>query len=208
CAVEMSAFYLDVLKDRLYTAAADGRPRRAAQTALHHIAHSLARLFAPILSFTAEEVWAVLSGSDDDSVFLHTWHELPPVADADALEARWSVIRRVRADVQKRLEELRVASEIGSSLAASVEVRLRAPDYDVVASLGDDLRLVLLTSHAEAVKVERAEDEGIAAIASPHRKCERCWHYRADVGADPKHPALCGRCVANLFGDGEPRTYA
>jgi isoleucyl-tRNA synthetase len=208
CAEELGAFYLDVLKDRLYTAAAAGRPRRAAQTALHHIAHSLTRLFAPILSFTAEEIWAALTGNADDSVFLHLWHDVPPVADADALCARWETIRRWRGDVQKHLEALRAAGVIGSSLAASVEVRLPAPDYDVLASLGDDLRLVLLTSHAEAKRVETTADAGVAAIASPHRKCERCWHYRADVGADPAHPALCGRCVANLFGAGEPRTYA
>jgi isoleucyl-tRNA synthetase len=208
CAEELGAFYLDVLKDRLYTAAAAGHPRRAAQTALHHIAHSVTRLFAPILSFTAEETWAVLTGNGDDSVFFHTWHDVPAVADADRLAERWDVIRQVRGDVQKHLEALRTAGEIGSSLAASVEVRRQSPVHEVLASLGDDLRLVLLTSHADAVRAESAEDEGIAAIPSPHPKCERCWHYRADVGTDAAHPALCARCVANLFGAGEPRAYA
>jgi isoleucyl-tRNA synthetase len=122
--------------------------------------------------------------------------------------ARWARIREVRSAVHKHLESLRVEDRIGSSLQASVEIRARGETYDVLASLGDDLRLVLLTSHAVAVRVDRAEDEGVSAVPIPHPKCERCWHYRADVGRDPDHPTLCGRCIANLFGAGEPRVYA
>lgn len=208
CSEELGAFYLDILKDRLYTAATEGRPRRAAQNALYHIAHSLVRLFAPVLSFTAEEAWEVLTGTRDDSVFLHTWHDIPQPPDQDELMARWAKIREVRSAVQKHLEKLRVEGEIGSSLQASVQIRAREEVYRILASLGDDLRLVLLTSHAEAIKVDRAEEEGISAVPCPHPKCDRCWHYRADVGSHPDHPTLCGRCVSNLFGAGEPRTYA
>ncbi|GIX27071.1 MAG: isoleucine--tRNA ligase [Burkholderiales bacterium] len=208
CSEELGAFYLDILKDRLYTTGRDSRPRRAAQTVLHHMAHSLLRLFAPILSFTAEEAWEVLTGAPEDSVFLHQWHQLPEIPDPERLMARWARIREVRSAVQKHLENLRVEDRIGSSLQASVEIRARGETYDVLASLGDDLRLVLLTSHAVAVRVDRAEDEGVSAVPIPHPKCERCWHYRADVGCHPDHPTLCGRCIANLFGAGEPRVYA
>lgn len=208
CSEELGGFYLDILKDRLYTTGRDSRPRRAAQNVLHHMAHSLLRLFAPILSFTAEEAWEVLTGEPEDSVFLHLWHPLPELADQERLMARWSRIREVRSAVQKHLEGLRVEERIGSSLQASVEIRARGETYDILASLGDDLRFVLLTSHAVAVRVEQAEDEGVSAVPIPHPKCERCWHYRADVGCDPDHPTLCGRCITNLFGTGEPRFYA
>lgn len=208
CSEDLGAFYLDILKDRLYTAAADGIPRRAAQNALYHIAHSLTRLFAPILSFTAEEVWEQLTGRRDDSVLLHTWHELPAQTDAEALLGRWKKVREIRAGVQKRLEELRAGGRIGSSLQAVVEIRASGENHAVLKSLGDDLRLVLITSEARVVQAGSGEEESVEVTPSPHRKCDRCWHYRADVGSNPEHPALCGRCVSNLFGPGESRRYA
>ncbi|HSD61307.1 MAG TPA: class I tRNA ligase family protein, partial [Burkholderiales bacterium] len=204
---DMGAFYLDVLKDRLYTAQADGVPRRSAQTALHHIAHSVLRLFAPILSFTSEEAWGHLAGDRGDSVFLHGWHALPTVPEAETLLARWSALREAKAEVQKRLEELRVAGSIGSSLGAEVEIRASGERLRLLQSLGDDLRLVLITSAARVRAVAPGE-EGVTATPSAHAKCERCWHLRSDVGADGLHPTLCGRCVSNLFGAGEPRRYA
>ena len=208
CSEDLGAFYLDVLKDRLYTGKTGGLPRRAAQNALWHIAHSLARLFAPILSFTAEEVWKHLARDPGDSIFLQTWHVLPEVADAEALLARWAALREVKAGVQKKLEELRVGGKIGSSLQAEVEILAPGDRARLLRSFGEDLRLALLTSAATVVEVADPADEGVAAVPSAHAKCERCWHFRADVGADTAHPTLCGRCVSNLFGPGETRRYA
>jgi isoleucyl-tRNA synthetase len=204
CSEDLGAFYLDVLKDRLYTTPPDSAARRSAQNALHHIAHSLLRLMAPILSFTAEEAWQVLSGGSDESVFFHTWHAFPPVPDAPALLERWREIRTARAEVQKELERLREAGKIGASLAADVEIDASGVRREALAALDDELRFVMITSAAAV----REGADAIRATPSPHRKCERCWHYRADVGADPAHPAICGRCVGNLSGPGETRRFA
>jgi isoleucyl-tRNA synthetase len=208
CSEDLSAFYLDVLKDRLYTSRAAAPARRSAQNALYHITTSLLRLMAPVLSFTAEEAWQVLTGKPDDSVFFHTWHRFPAVPGATALLARWRELRAVKAEVQKELENLRVAGRIGSSLAADVEIRVADGRYEPLAHLGDDLRFVMLTSQAAVTRARSAEEQAVVATPSPHAKCERCWHYRADVGASPDHPELCGRCVANLYGSGETRRFA
>jgi isoleucyl-tRNA synthetase len=209
CSEDLGGFYLDVLKDRLYTAAATGLPRRSAQSALYHIAHSLVRLFAPILSFTAEEVWQHLVGSAEDSVLLHIWHEFPLEQDEEPLIARWTRIRELRSQVQGRLEEARVRGEIGSSLAAAVEIYTSGEDFSLLESLGDDLRLVLVTSSARLFSSEdSARGDGTWVTPCAHPKCERCWHYREDVGVDPVHPSICGRCVSNLYGSGEARRYA
>ena len=206
CAEDLGAFYLDILKDRLYTTAVGSRPRRAAQSALWHILQSVVRLMAPILSFTGEEIWRI--AGQGDSVMLATWHELP-VHDEDAnLEERWGRIREVKAEAAKVLEDLRTAGKIGSSLQAEVEVRASGAKYELLASLGDDLRFVLLCSKATLVKATDAGAEAVIATPSAHAKCARCWHWREDVGAGPEHPELCGRCTSNLFGDGEPRDAA
>jgi isoleucyl-tRNA synthetase len=204
CSEDLGAFYLDILKDRLYTTAADSRPRRSAQTALWHVLQTLTRLIAPVLSFTAEEIWALVGTSK--SVFLELWHELPAQDGEAELLAQWQRLRELRALATKRLEELRVEGRIGSSLQGEVTYYADGADYDLLAGLGDDLRFVLITS---AARVERASGETrIEATASAHAKCDRCWHYRADVGSDPQHPGLCGRCLSNLYGDGEGRTHA
>ena len=204
CSEDLGAFYLDVLKDRLYTTAAASRARRAAQTALWHILQTLTRLIAPVLSFTAEEIWALIGKSE--SVFLELWHTLPEQEGEEELLRRWRRLRELRALATKRLEELRVAGQIGASLQGEVTYYADGEDYALLASLGDDLRFVLITSSA---RVERASGETrLEAAPSPHAKCERCWHYRADVGADPQHPGLCGRCLSNLHGAGEARTHA
>ncbi|MGE5027193.1 MAG: isoleucine--tRNA ligase, partial [Betaproteobacteria bacterium] len=206
CSEDLGGFYLDILKDRLYTAGADSRARRSAQNALYHITHSLVRLLAPILSFTAEEAWAALTGNADDSVLLHTWHKFPAVDGAEALRAKWEMLREFRGRVTKELETVRVSGAIGSALAAEVEIQAApGPLLDVLRTLGDDLRFVLITSQA---KVVEAAEEKIAVTPSDRQKCERCWHYRDDVGADAGHPGLCGRCVSNLYGEGEAREYA
>ncbi|OFZ90860.1 MAG: isoleucine--tRNA ligase [Betaproteobacteria bacterium RBG_16_64_18] len=207
CSEDLGAFYLDILKDRLYTGGADSRPRRSAQNAIHHITQGLLRLMAPILSFTAEEAWAI-AGAGSESVFLRTWYELPAVADAAALLARWELIRQARGEVQKELEALRVAGKIGSSLQAEVEVRAAGEKHDALAGLGDDLRFALITSKAEVRRVASEAEAKVLAVPSPHAKCDRCWHYRADVGANPDHPTLCARCEDNLRGGGEARRHA
>jgi len=204
CSEDLGAFYLDILKDRLYTCGPESAPRRSAQTALWHITHALARLMAPILSFTAEEVWRVFNGSQDDSVFFHTWHALPQVPDAGLLLVKWDRLRELRDPVRKQIEELRVTNQVGSSLQAEVEIRADGEDYDLLAGLGDDLKYLVLTSSAQVVRGEA----GVTAKPSARPKCERCWHYRQEVGANAEHPGLCGRCISNLFGAGEPRPHA
>jgi isoleucyl-tRNA synthetase len=208
CSEFLGAFYLDILKDRLYTTGADSAGRRSAQSALHHVTSTLLRLFAPILSFTAEEAWEHFTGNDEDSVFLHPLYVLPQVPDFEILERRWTLVREVRSNVQKELERVRVAGEIGSSLAAEVEIRASGDRYEALAALGNDLRFVLITSGAETVHVPDPQSESVSVRASTHDKCPRCWHYRADVGADAEHPELCGRCVSNLYGRGEVRVRA
>jgi isoleucyl-tRNA synthetase len=203
CSEDLGGFYLDILKDRLYTAGKDSKPRRSAQNALHHITHSLLRLMAAVLSFTADEAWAIFTRDPGDSVLLHTWYEFPE-SGADLL-GRWEKMRAIRAEVQKELEAVRAAGKIGSSLQAEVEIHGDGERYDLLRSLGDELRFVLITSQAGLV---RSADARIVVNASAHRKCERCWHYRADVGHDPAHHDICGRCTSNLYGAGEPRAHA
>ena len=204
CSEDLGGFYLDILKDRLYTSGADSRTRRAAQNALHHLTHALVRWMAPILSFTGEEVWALLAG-ESDSVFLHTWHDLPPQANEADLIERWTRIRAVRAEVQKELETVRVSGAIGSSLQAEVTLHADPETLALLTPLGDDLRFVLITSQARVVA---ADADRVEVIPSAAKKCERCWHYRDDVDALAEHPGLCGRCVSNLFGEGEARSHA
>ena len=201
CSEDLGAFYLDILKDRLYTCGAGSVARRSAQTALWHVTHALVRLMAPVLSFTAEELWQTLAGKADDSVFFQTLHPLPQVAGAAALLERWDRLRELRDPVRKEIETLRAQGKVGSSLQAEVDVHADGADYALLASLGEDLKFVLLTS---AARVHRAAAGRIEVATSGHSKCERCWHYRADV-----NPAgLCGRCESNLHGVGEKRAHA
>ena len=198
CSEDLGAFYLDVLKDRLYTCGADSKPRRSAQTALWHITHSLVRLMAPILSFTAEELWKVFT--KEESVFFTTWHELPRPTDAAELLAKWGRLRELRDPVRKEIESLRAAGKVGSSLQAEVQFGASGDDYALLASLGDELKFLLLTSAARLAKSDELE---VRVSASANSKCERCWHYRADVNDE----ALCGRCQSNLRGPGEARRH-
>jgi isoleucyl-tRNA synthetase len=205
CSEDLGGFYLDVLKDRLYTAPRASRARRSAQTALALIRDALLKLIAPILSFTAEEAWQVLHPGDP-SIFVHVFAgSLPGIPQADALCAKWRRILAVRAAVLRELETLREQGKIGSSLQAEVTVAAPDDDYAALASLDDDLRFVLITS---AARIERADAFAVAVNPSAAPKCERCWHWREDVGDDARDPQLCGRCVANLFGAGEPRRFA
>ena len=203
CSEDLGGFYLDILKDRLYTSGKDSKARRSAQSALHHITHGLLRLMAPVLSFTADEAWPIFTRKSGDSVLLHTWYRYPDTG-ADLL-GRWDAIRTIRSEVQKELEAVRAAGGIGSSLQAEVSLEADAARFDLLSTLGEDLRFVLITSQARLV---RGAGWKTTVTPSQHVKCERCWHYRADVGRDAAHPEICGRCTANLYGDGEARTHA
>ena len=198
CSEDLGAFFVDILKDRLYTCRADSAPRRSAQTALWHVTHSLVRLMAPILSFTAEEVWK-LSGKDE-SVFFHTWHALPRQEDAPALLAKWERLRALRDPVRKEIEALRAAGKVGSSLQVEVDFTAASGEYETLASLGEDLKFLMITS---AARIHKGDALAVKVTPSAHPKCERCWHYRADVDAE----GLCGRCRSNLNGAGEPRAH-
>jgi isoleucyl-tRNA synthetase len=213
CSEDLGGFYLDILKDRLYTTGLDSRARRSAQTALWHITHSLLRVMAPILSFTVEEAWAVFAGEkafadSDETIFTQTLWTFPELADGQALLAKYTVLREVRASVTKELEEVRASGAIGSSLQAELALKASGDKYRLLASLDDDLRFVFITSQASVAEVASQADEAVLVTPSAAEKCERCWHYRRDVGHNHEHAGLCGRCVSNLFGSGEARRFA
>ena len=204
---DLGSFYLDVLKDRLYTTAPGSEARRSAQTALWYITKTLLRLMAPVLSFTAEEAFKVFSPNESETIFTERFEPLPEVAGAEALLAKWDAVRTVRADLQKKIEELRSEGQIGSSLQAVVRIEAAPAVYDALASLDDELRFVMIVSAVELVK-SADEETHFAVSASKEGKCERCWHYVAGIGSDAEHPTLCPRCASNLFGAGEKRLFA
>jgi len=207
CSEDLGGFYLDILKDRLYTAGEKSLPRRAAQSALHHITHALTRLMAPILSFTADEVWQILEPNKAASVFEDVWYVLPAHGLDEKDILAWQDVINVRMLANKKIEEKREAGLVGSSLQSELDVYASGAIYQSLLRMGDDLRFVLIASRATLHHREGGPQD-IFVAPSAHAKCERCWHYRADVGADANHPHICGRCVSNLHGDGEPRTYA
>ena len=218
CVLDMGGFYLDVLKDRLYTTPADSHARRSAQTAMYHVAEAMVRWLAPVLAFTAEEIWHSLPGDRPASVLLSGWHELPAVPLRDG-DPDWELVHAVRDDVARELEALRNAGSIGSSLDAEL-VLYAAPE--LAAKLrrpGDELRFLLLTSEARVEPLEQRPEGAIAlqgfdgqlfaqVIPTQHEKCVRCWHRRPDIGVDPAHPEICGRCADNVAGQGEQRRWA
>lgn len=204
CSEDLGAFYLDVLKDRLYTSAPRSLARRSAQTALLHITQSLLKLMAPVLSFTAEEAWAILGtttlGQADKpaalTIFTECYHDIPTVNEATALELRWSRLREIRAQVMRQIEALRTAGSVGSSLQAEVELHASAEDLSLLRSVAEQLPFIFIVSR---VTVQSGTgDIQIQIAPSGHQKCERCWHYRADIGQDAAHPHICARCVINL----------
>ncbi len=219
CVVEMGGFYLDVLKDRLYTLPADSIPRRSAQTTMYHILEALVRWLAPILTFTAEEIWQHMPGERAASVLLTSWYEDWPQIElnqGEMGEQYWDDVIRVRQEVSRELEALRVAGDIGSSLDADVTVYCNDGDYQALRKLEDELRFIFITSSASVqpgvTGAERGEQTGngvrVDVQPSPNTKCIRCWHRRPDVGANPDHPELCERCVGNVEGPGELRKFA
>ncbi|HEY1225772.1 MAG TPA: class I tRNA ligase family protein, partial [Ramlibacter sp.] len=201
CSEDLGAFYLDVLKDRLYTTAPKSHARRSAQTALWTITHAMLRWMAPFLSFTAEEAWKVFGSSD--SIFLEEYAEIG--APEEALLAKWNRIRAIRDAANKEIEAVRAEGKVGSSLQANLRVTAPADDLALLESLGEDLKFVFITS---AIALAAGDALAVEASPSTDTKGERCWHWRADVGQDPAHPALCGRCVSNLYGPGEDRQAA
>jgi isoleucyl-tRNA synthetase len=201
CSEDLGGFYLDVLKDRLYTTAPKSLARRSAQTALHQITQALLRWMAPFLSFTAEEAWKVVGNSE--TIFLEKFTDLPE--GDDALLAKWTRIRVIRDVVNKDIETVRGEGKVGASLQAEVTVTAQHEDLALLQTLADDLKFVFITSSAQAIA---GNELAVTVTPSEHEKCERCWHYRTDVGVNPEHPTLCGRCDTNLHGSGEVRTKA
>jgi isoleucyl-tRNA synthetase len=219
CAGDLGGFYLDVIKDRQYTTRADSVARRSAQSAMYHIGEALVRWIAPILSYTAEEIWENLPGEHSDSVFLEQWYEgLQPIAE-DAIMGRgyWQQLMAVRDAVNKEMEAKRAAGELRGSLDAEVTLFASGELKEQLEALGDELRFVLITSGARVLCCSEApessaqtEVEGLklAIAVSEAEKCERCWHRSSDIGEFAAHPTLCGRCVQNVDGDGEQRSFA
>ena len=207
CADEMGAFYLDILKDRLYTMKADSRGRRSAQTALYHITRSLILGISPILCFTAEEAWEILAGGTEDSVLYHTLHEFPSMPETVEAELakKWQAVREVREAVNKEIETKRAAEVVGSSWQAAVSITAPEPTYGYLRALGEELRFVLMVSK---VSVSEGEALSIVVDKAEGEKCERCWHYLPDVGSNSAHPCLCTRCIDNVEGKGEERLLA
>ncbi|QTN24790.1 isoleucine--tRNA ligase [Rhizobacter sp. AJA081-3] len=203
CSEDLGAFYLDVLKDRLYTTAPKSLARRSAQTALWQITHAMLRWMAPFLSFTAEEAWKVFAPEKSSSIFAETYWAFP--APDEALLAKWTRIREIRDLANKEIEAVRTAGLVGSSLQANLKITAGAADHALLAALGDDLRFVTITSAATLIA---GTELAVAVAPSTAQKCDRCWHWRDDVGHDPAHPAICGRCTSNLFGSGEARKVA
>ncbi|SFO69345.1 Isoleucyl-tRNA synthetase [Variovorax sp. OK605] len=204
CSEDLGGFYLDILKDRLYTTAPGSLARRSAQTALWHISQAMLRWMAPFLSFTAEEAWKFVgTGKPGESIFTQTYSEF--AAPDEALLAKWGRIREIRDVVNKDIEAVRAEGKVGSSLQANLQVTAPADDFALLGSLGDDLKFVFITS-----AIALAAGEALSTVVTPStaQKCERCWHYRDDVGHDAAHPTICGRCTSNLFGAGESRSVA
>ncbi len=218
CSIEMGSFYLDVIKDRQYTAKQGGHAQRSCQTALYHIVEALVRWMAPIMSFTADEIWNQMPGKRAKFVFTEEWYDgLFGLAEGEKLNNEfWGDIQAVRGAVNKLLETARNDKVIGGALQAEVTLYVDSNLAEKVSKLEDELRFVLLTSKAEVKPIEEktataqeTELEGlfVAVKAAEAEKCERCWHHVADVGTIAGHEKICGRCVSNVEGEGELRKF-
>ncbi len=220
CTVELGSFYLDVIKDRQYTAKSDGLARRSCQTALYHIAEAMTCWMAPVLSFTAQEIWALLPGERDEFVLTGTWYKgLPEIKDDSVYsDSYWTQVLSVRDEINRVLEKARRDDVVGATLQAEVTLFVNDELFDVLSLLKDELRFVLITSVVDVQRLDAAADDGtqsteidgllVKVTASEAEKCERCWHYSDDVGSDESNSTLCGRCVTNIAGQGETRLYA
>jgi len=219
CVIDLGGFYLDVVKDRQYTAKTDGLARRSAQTAMYHVLEALVRWLAPIISYTADEIWHYMPGERSESVFLETWYNGLNKLDPNTAIDRdtWQKVMAVRTAVSKELEKSRNKGEIGASLTAEVELYCNENYFEALNLLAGELHFVLITSGASVIAEQFCPDDAaetevpgirIKVLASEQPKCVRCWHQRYDVGEHAEHPELCGRCVDNVAGDGEHRRFA
>jgi isoleucyl-tRNA synthetase len=219
CVTELGGFYLDVIKDRQYTTQVDSRARRSTQTAMLQVVEMLSRMIAPILSFTADEIWQYIPGERADSVFLSDFEEGHPALkeSGEFDDAFWRRILEVKTAVNRELEVQRAEKTVGSGLSAEVDLFCDGQLADDLARLGEELRFVLIVSRASVNSGTRAPEQAVATevaglslrvTASEHEKCERCWHHREDVGQEAAHAGLCLRCVSNVAGDGELRRFA
>ena len=220
CSVEMGSFYLDIIKDRQYTAKADGLARRSCQTALWHIVEALVRWMAPILSFTADEIWGHLAGEREKYVFTEEWYQgLFGLANDEPMnDAYWDQLLKVRSEVNKVIEQARSDKKVGGALEASVTLFAEPELAARLHALGNELRFVLLTSEAQVADLAAATDEAVQSEQvkglrillgkAQGEKCPRCWHYSNDIGANPEQAQICGRCYSNVAGNGEERKFA
>ncbi|MBD9358881.1 isoleucine--tRNA ligase [Methylomonas albis] len=219
CSIDLGGFYLDIIKDRQYTAKEDCLARRSAQTAMYHVIEALTRWLAPITSYTADELWQFIPGQRGESVFLETWYEGLFPLDTNATISRdtWDKVIAVRTVVAKELEQLRGKSAIGASLNAEVELYCDDAYAAELNKLASELHFVFITSNAGVADMQFCPDDAVTTeldgvklkvTVSEHPKCVRCWHQRYDIGEHPEHPELCGRCVENVAGNGETRRYA
>ena len=206
CSEELGGFYLDILKDRLYTSKTNGIARRSAQTALYHIAHSLLLMLSPILAFTSDEAWETLVNDAHDSTLYHLHHEIPKINNSEKLVAKWGKIRSFRVIVLKELENERVEGVIGSSLQANLTINANSDLYVVLAALNQDLKFVYMVS---AINLKQADNNSVTVEVNVNKKCERCWHYSDTINpANCDHPTICSRCIDNIVGNGEVRKFA
>ena len=218
CGVEMSSFYFDIIKDRMYTTQQNSLARRSAQTTMYHIIEALVRWLAPVLSFTADEIWRYMPGERSASVFLEEWYEqMPPNPGADLRCQYWGQIIKLKDVVSKQLEKLRIAGEIGSALDAEVQLYCDAAWLSRLRRIKDELHFVLITSNVTLAAQSACPEAAVATdlagitlkvVTSPYDKCLRCWHRRQDVDQDQQHPKLCKRCITNISAAGELRHYA
>ncbi len=219
CSIDLGGFYLDIIKDRQYTTKRDCLARRSAQTAMFHVMEALVRWLAPIISFTADEIWQVIPGQRSESVFLETWYDnLFPLEDYAVINRdTWERIMAVRTIVSKELEQLRSKGAIGSSLNAEVHLYCDETYLQELNKLTGELHFVFITSSATVDSLQNCPEDAVATeldgvklkvTVSEFPKCVRCWHQRPDIGIDPDHPEICGRCVENVEGEGEKRLYA
>ena len=218
CVRDMGGFYLDIIKDRIYTCAEDSLPRRSAQTALYHISEAFVRWIAPILSFTAHEIWNHMPGERNKYVFTAEWYPLQRLTENESItEQDWAIILQAKEAINKVIEDQRNQGNIKGSLEADIKIFADQSIYDSLAKLGQELRFVTITSKAELLASQDASADAVESIMqglnvivtrSQANKCVRCWHYIDDVGSNDKHPTVCGRCIENIDGQGETRHYA
>jgi len=221
CSQDLGGFYLDIIKDRQYTSQTDGQPRRSAQTAIYHIAHALLRWMAPILTFTAQEGWETLHKDSelneaDKYIFTQEWYEFPEFALSDIQVADWQRILQAKDAINKQIETARENKIISANLSADATLYAKGDMFASLAKLKDELRFVLITSNANLLELDDAQQGEATEVdnlrvsisAAQGTKCVRCWHIRNDIGVDAAHPELCARCVSNVSGNGEERHYA